>query len=171
MRLTMNVTTWYAAVVVGGFTVLLLYRVISRIIRFLCTLSTFFLLKYLVYPYIWRGNTIPGRPTRIFLLSVTSYVIANVLCMTIGVGSFAQIGTRAGMMSLANMIPVVAGSLSMVANYLGFSVQTQHKIHACMGTVTFLQGLVHAVTPFINRQPFTLNTSGIWGLVVRLARL
>ena len=150
MRLIINVTIQYAAVVVGGFTVLLLYCVISYIIRFLYILSTFFLLKYLIYPYIWRGNTIPRRPTQIFLLSVTLYVIANVLYITIRVRSFTQIGTRIGIMSLANIIPVIVGLLSMVANYLSVSVQTQHKIHAWMVTVTFLQGLVYIVTPFIN---------------------
>ena len=122
IRLIINVTTQYAAVVVGGFTVLLLYYVISYIIRFLYTLSTFFLLKYLVYPYIQRGNTIPKRLTRIFLLNVTLYVIANVLYITIRVKSFAQIGTRASIISLANIIPVIAGLLSIVANYLSFSV-------------------------------------------------
>ena len=81
--------------------------------------------------------------------------------MTIGVGSFAQIGIYAGMMSFANMILVIVGLLSIVANYLGVSVQTQHKIHICIKIVTFLQGLVHVVTLFINQQLFTLNMLGI----------
>lgn len=165
---TLDVPTWYATIVGALVVMLLLYRALSRLIRLLEAICTFCLLKYLVYPVLSHRTPYMRRMTRIYSLAALLYVAVNILCMTLYSESANQIGIRAGIMSTANLILLLPGPLSRVADCLGVSLRTQTQIHGCIGILVLLQGLVHTAIPLASRQTFRLNTPGLFGSIVGL---
>lgn len=163
---SINITAWYGIILGTFFTIWLLYRVLSRILNMLRVFCTLFLLKHLIYPNLYPRMPFFNTITRFQSLIVVAFVAVNILCMTVGINSSDQIGKRAGLMSIINLIPLFTGSrLSTVANYLGISLRAYTRMHRYMARMAVLQGVVHTCLN-VSRQQLKWDAFEISGVVV-----
>lgn len=147
-----------AGILWGAFILLLLYRLTFRVLRFSYSRTSFFFLKHVIYPYLWRY----GKITRIRSLFTIIYLIINMLFASIPVSSKADISKRTGLLSIVNMVPLFAGYNTVLTDYLDMSVKTQHQLHLCMGAVTFCHGAVHAILRYLASEGPPQPTSVGW---------
>jgi len=94
------------------------------------------------------------------------YLAANVFCACFKVSTATDTATRAGHLSLINMLPTYFGfHLSFVCTLLGVSLPTYRLFHASTGTMSILFGVLHAAINAAVKP--SLGTSGS-GQVFRL---
>lgn len=94
-------------------------------------LTSFFFLKYFMYPYILLRIPFIGIVIRLKVLITLVYIIINILLITIiGVKSRVDIGTRAAIILIINLIPLLYGpQLSLITKMLGISLRTSIGTH------------------------------------------
>ncbi|KAI9888416.1 MAG: hypothetical protein M1814_000478 [Vezdaea aestivalis] len=167
----MELQTWYA-IGLGMLAMLrLVYYVVWRICVIIKSFTAYFLLKHLVYPHILPRIPFLGVATRCQTLGVALYSIANVLCMTIGVSTPEQVGARASLLSIANMIPLLIGPrLSLVSNFLELSVRSSSGIHVWIGRTAIAQAVVHMTISVVRGVEFKWDRVTVSGVVVSAAR-
>lgn len=102
--------------------------------------------KHLTYPYLLHRHRLIGPWSRAEVLIQVAYVTANFFCLSFKVLDVAKAGTRAGTLSLVNMIPLFAGpSLSFLADRLGVPLKVYRCAHRSAGYMTFLLVLIHVL--------------------------
>ena len=104
----------------------------------------FFLLKKIVYPFLYRRFLFLAPITRLRALALLAYATATVVFNRIGVHTEAQASIRAGWLSVINLIPLfISGRVAMVANALGLSLRAVFAIHTATGSVVVAQTMTH----------------------------
>ena len=103
-------------------------------------------LKHFVYPLLYQRTRILPSITRFqFFLSIC-YTIITLFFNLWGITTAAEASSRAGVLSIANFIPLLfSGRKSLAADMLGLNVQTVASAHTAIGLVVSIQATVHAV--------------------------
>lgn len=105
--------------------------------------NTFFA-KHFSYPLVLKRHRLLGPLTRAHLFYYVSYLGVNVFCGTFRVSNIADVGTRAGNLSLINVMPsYLAYHLSFMSDMLGLSLRAYRTVHATTGVMSVTLGLVH----------------------------
>ena len=128
--------------------------------------TTRWVLRYLIYPHVIPRLPLIGAATRFEALLVFLYLLANILFVAVGVK--AEIDSRAAMMAIMNLIPLLCGSrLSLVTKLLGISLRSSISTHQWLGRTAFAQILVHMVIRLGRVDTFTWTTKNLTGVVAR----
>lgn len=167
----MNSGQWYGIGLGSIFALWILYRVGQRLLSLLLTGASFAFFRYLVLPHDIFGMNTWGDISRFQLLLLLLFLAANVFCVAWGTQNIPQANSRVALLSLANLIPLFAGSrLSLAADALGVSLRTQHRMHRWFGILSALQAGVHSALSVADRSFTDWNEFTISGLVVRSAK-
>ena len=165
----MEVTQIYAIAAGAIFGSCLVARTVLTLIRF-CRPYGVFLFKHLLYPLVLRRHRFFGPWTRAQVLFHLLYVAVNIFCGTFRVSTVAQAASRAGSLSLINMMPSYFGyHLSFVSDILGLSLSMYRRVHASTGAMSVFLGLLHAIINVANMtSPNLFSVSGqLFGFIVR----
>ena len=130
----MEITSQYAIVVCRIAVLPLLYIVFYSLLKLLILYLTFFLFKYILYPYIiiklkrsyliyWCEYFFTVRVTSASIILFTAYVTANALAITIKANSAVLIGTQAALIYTINLALLLPRSFSITINSLHLSLQ------------------------------------------------
>ena len=163
----MDPTQIYGITAGGILFVLFVFRLSSSISIWIQDRTFFLILKYLVYPLLWKRHGLIESVSRWRFLLTFVYWSGTAACNFTGVNTLAQVGTRAGILSTIHLIPLLfSNRLSFAADILGLSFQTYSKLHSSLGSMAFAQALLHVVI-FFSRNPFHLKeTLQFYGFLV-----
>ncbi|KAF2458843.1 hypothetical protein BDY21DRAFT_258314, partial [Lineolata rhizophorae] len=138
----MDITEWYMVALAG---ILAFSIVASRLIRLARTIRKYFL-NHVFYPYIHRYLRGSKHITRFNAILIVVFWVGNILCSTIGVKDVLELARRSALLSTINLIPVLLGAhMNIIVSYYGIRLPTYTRIHACIGIVAVIEGLVHTV--------------------------
>ena len=139
-----EVTQFYAIAAGGVFAGILILRFLLYVAQVVTTFASVFILRHVQYPYFLRRHRLLGPWTRSSVALQIFYWATTMFCTFFRVSDLADAGTRAGMLSLINTIPLYAGlHLSFVADLLGLSVRTYIRFHGAVGIMAGALALVH----------------------------
>lgn len=86
---------------------------------------SFLFLKNVKYANILRGVPILRSITRLYAILWVIYAALNVIFMTLKVTLWLEFSSRAAVMSLINIVPLLCGPrLLLITRILGFSLST-----------------------------------------------
>lgn len=152
-------TLIYAITICAIFVGLLLLRLISIVRRLFQNHITFFLLRKIVYPLLYRRFRFLAPITRLRALALVTYALATVFLNLNGVHTAAEASIRAGWLSVANLIPLfVSARLAMAANALGLSLREAFAVHTAAGFMVIAQATIHIYLQLRNSR-FRLDSS------------
>ena len=163
----MDVTQFYAIVAGGIISLLLIIRVVIRAMHFLQPWSTL-LLRHVLYPFLLKRHRFVGPWTRAKVFLQLSYLTVNIFCNTFGVSTVKEAGTRAGILSLINLVPVYLGiHLSFLGDLFGISLPAYHFVHGSTGAMSVMLGLFHVIVNVAGNTSLSYGVSGqLFGLIV-----
>ena len=142
----MDVTQIYAIAAGGLFFVSFILQLARCAVRIFLSHCIGFLLKHLIYLYVLRRHRLIGPISREDLLYQTCYWGVTAACNIISVQSMLQASSRAGTLSAIHLIPLFfSGRLNHVADLLGLSLYTFHRIHRSIEIMAVTQGLLHVL--------------------------
>lgn len=161
----MDVPQIYATAAGGFFLVFILVNFLSRTVRERIALFTS---KHLTYPYFIHRHRLLGPWTRGGILVQLIYIALNVFCLGFRVSTLPKGGLRAGNLSLANMIPLLAGPhLSFLADILGFRLGTYRRVHRSAGVMSFALLLSNVLVVAFQRTSLSLRIpEHLYGTIV-----
>ena len=161
----MDRLSWYALICGSVFVLWLFFYGTHRALNSRCRrLTTSFILRHLIYPYLFPRVPFMGTSTRYKAFMVFLYLLTNTLVITIG--NKAKIESRSATMSIINLIPLLCGSrLSLATRLFGISFRTSVNSHQWLGRTAIAQMLVHTVV-MARHSPFEWTTKNITGTVV-----
>ena len=161
----MDVPQIYATAAGGFFLVFILVKFLSRTVRERIALFTS---KHLTYPYFIHRHRLLDPWTRSGILIQLIYIALNVFCLGFRVSTLPKAGLRAGNLSLANMIPLLAGPhLSFLADILGFRLGTYRRVHRSAGVMSFALLLFHVLVVAFQRTSLSLRIpEHLYGTIV-----
>ena len=146
--LIMKITQVYAIVMAGLF----LAFVVKSFLHVLVACSTkirVFLLRHFFYSSLIHRHSLLGPLGRVHALAQLINVAINVFFLSFQASSVSKAGTRAGTLSLINMVPVFAGPhLSFLSNLTGMNLKTHRRLHRSAGIIliTLHHKCVHAAS-------------------------
>lgn len=161
----MDVPQIYATAAGGFFLVFILVNFLSRTVRERIALFTS---KHLTYSYFIHRHRLLGPWTRSGILVQLIYIALNVFCLGFRVSTLPKAGLRAGNLSLANMIPLLAGPhLSFLADILSFRLDTYRRVHRSAGVMSFALLLFHVLVIAFQRTSLSLRIpEHLYGTIV-----
>ncbi|KAG0645010.1 Ferric-chelate reductase 2, partial [Hyphodiscus hymeniophilus] len=160
---SLDAPSWYSFISACILALLLLWYGLHRAINSKWPLVTSFIMRHLVYPNIFPRIPFVGTATRLKVLLVSLYLLANFLGTIIGVR--ADISSRAATMSIINLVPLLCGPrLSLVTNLLGISLRSSIGSHQWFGRTAIAQMLVHMVVSLTESSAFTWSMNSLTGV-------
>lgn len=164
MARDMDVPSWYSFISACILALWLLWYGVYRAINSRWPLTTSFITRHLAYPNILPRIPFVGTATRLQFLIVSLYLLTNLLITT--VGSRTGISSRAAIMSVINLIPLLCGPrLSFVTRLLGISLRASIGSHQWFGRTAIAQMLVHLIVSLAGNGAFTWTTNNLTGVV------
>lgn len=156
------------AVVVGSFFGLFVIRHAHQLmIKFLWSRHVFVFLYRHLYPVLIKRNRVLPAFTRLHILLQAIYWAGSIVCNTVGISGVAEGSTRAGMLALVNLVPLLfSDRLSFAADILSISNRTYLQIHKAMGVMAVLQLTAHIVLDSISGNLVLSRAKDTYGLVV-----
>jgi hypothetical protein len=162
----MDAFSWYLFIPACLFVTWLLFRANYHAITSEWLSTSFFFLKYLIYPHIFPRIPFIGTATRFQVLITCGYIIINT-SLLLGENSWVKIGARAANISVVNLIPLLCGPrLSLMAELLGISLRTGISAHQWLGRMVAAQVVVHVVALIASSKSFTWTEMNVFGIVV-----
>ncbi len=156
----MDVTQFYAIAAGGCIILLFIIHSLIRLSRFIKLCDTL-LRKHLVYPLLLRRHRLLGPWTRAQVVFQLIYLGGNVFCTCFKVSTASEAATRAGNLSLINMMPAYFGfHLSFICDLLGVSLPLYRLFHASTGTMSVLLGLLHVIIHTAGKPSLSRSGSG-----------
>ncbi len=163
----MAIPLWYAILSGCVLAMWLLFHFILWLVTFTWMHTSFFFLKRFVYPHLFGRLPFIGATTRSEILIGILYITVNVLCITVGMTSMADVSARAATMSAINLIPLLCGPrLILMTQLLGISLRAHLGLHWWFGSTAVAQALLHIVLSVIRNMPFQWTTVNLSGVVV-----
>ena len=163
----MDVTQFYAIAAGGCIALLFIIHTLNQL-SWLIKPCDALLRKHFLYPLLLRRNRFLGPWTRAQVAFELTYFAANVFCTCFKVSTGSDVATRAGHLSLINMVPAYFGfHLSFVCTLLGVSLPRYRLFHASTGTMSIILGVIHAIINAIGKPNFGTRGSGqVFKLIV-----
>lgn len=153
--------TQFYAIAAGGCIALSLF--IHTLIRltWLCKPCGALVRKYFLHPLLLRRHRLLGPWTRAQVAFALIYFAANAFCTCFRVSTASDVATRAGHLSLINMVPAYFGfHLSFVCTLLGISLPRYRIFHASTGTMSIILGVIHAIIDAASKPSLGTRGSG-----------
>lgn len=155
----MEITQVYAIAMAGFF----LAFVVKSFLHVLVACSTkirVFLLRHFFYSSLIHRHSLLGPLGRVHALAQLINVAINVFFLSFQASSISKAGTRAGTLSLINMVPVFAGPhLSFLSNLTGMTLKTHRRLHRSAGIMSFALMLFHVLVLISDRISFSSGDS------------
>ena len=163
----MDVTQFYAIAAGSCIALVFMVRTLIRL-RWLLKPGDGLLRKHLLYPLLLRRHRLLGPWSRAQVALQVIYLAANIFCICFKVSTASGAATRAGHLSLINMVPAYFGlHLSFICTLLGVSLPTYRRFHASTGTVSVLLGLLHTVINAVRKPVIgTRDSKQVFELIV-----
>jgi hypothetical protein len=147
---TMDPTAKYSLAAGGVFSLLFLIQMIPHLAKLFKGVAIW-ISKHVVYPYAINRHRIVGPWTRATVALHLMYIGLNVFCLGFQASSAWKAGLRAGTLSLINMVPLFAGPhLGFLADMLGLSLISFHRIHRSAGWMSFAMAFFHVSTVIVS---------------------
>ena len=163
----MTIPLWYAMIAGCVLALWLLLQFIFWLVTFAWRHISFFILKHVVYPHLFRRLPFIGVATRSESLFGIIYVTINILCVTIPLLSGDDVSARAATMSVINLIPLLCGPrLILMTELLGVSLRTHLGVHKWFGLTAVAHVVLHAILSAIHHMPFQWTATNLSGVVV-----
>lgn len=113
------------------------------------------------YPRLFQRHRFIGPWTYAEVAIRLLYLAANLLSILFGASAASEVATRAGSLSLINMVPVYFGiQMSFAADLHGVHLSKYRVIHTTTGCMSVLLGILHALIHWSNR------SHDVFGLMV-----
>lgn len=165
----MDISQIYSLSVGGILVTVIAYRFAafgSHVVR---THTATFWSKHVLYPFVCRRFRYIGPVTRLELVFQTCYWGGTAFCNIFRIHTVAQAGSRAGSLSIINLIPLFfADHLGFAADIIGISLRAYARLHGSFGLMAFIQALVHVLIA-IQSLPFSMkDILQFYGLLVSL---
>ena len=142
----MDATQIYAIAAGSAFALLLFYHCYSHICRWIQNRTLWFVFKHLVYPILLKRRWFFKPYTRWQCLLLISYWLGTASCNVVGVHTLLHFSSRAGILSVLNIVPLFfSDRLSFAADLLGLSFRGYRSIHSAIAYMALIQGLVHTI--------------------------
>lgn len=161
----MDILVIYAITAGGIFASLFLLRVLTSLAEW-ADPAIVFISQHFTYPCFVNRHQLLGPWTRASVLFHTGYAAVNVFLVFFRVTSLASAGSRAGTLSLINLIFVLsAAHLSHLADLLGVSLRNCRRMHRAVGWIVAILATFHVMVavltesadlPADNSQLFTI---------------
>ena len=165
----MEIATIYAITASGIFGCLLVIQLATRLANVIQPLHILFL-RHLFYPFFLNRYQLFGPWTRIQVVIQAIYLTAVCFCSGYQTSGWQEVGTRAGMLALINLLPAYFGPhLSFVGDIFGLSLSTYHLIHTTTAVVSTMLGFLHVVINVAHRT--SVISAQIFGQLVRYPSL
>ena len=163
---SLDAAVWYSFLCACVFAIWVLYYGMYRVFNSKWPLTTSFVMRHLVYPHIFPRIRFLGTATRLKVLILFLYLLANTLFVTV-VKSRADMGSRAATMSIINLIPLLCGPrLSLMTKLLGISLRASVGSHQWFGRTAIAQMLLHTVISLTGSTAFTWTANNLSGVIV-----
>ena len=141
----MDVTQFYAIAAGGCIALLFIVHTLIRL-SWLFKPCDALLRKHFLYPLLLRRHRLLGPWTRAQVAFELIYFAANVFCACFKVSAASDVATRAGHLSLINMVPAYFGFyLSFVCTLLGVSLPIYRLFYTSTGTISIILGVLYTV--------------------------
>ena len=116
-----------------------------------------------------KRHRLLGPWSRATLLFQAIYLSITVLCLSYNVSDLSEAGSRAGTLSLINMIPLYSGlHLSFLVDMYGISVQTYTKLHGSIGVMAGALASFHTGVALASTKGYTTRSElQLYGFIVR----
>lgn len=160
-------TTWYSVATVGIIALLGIILVLRPILYKVIFALIYIALKYIIYPRIRILDYFGVHLSIVDILSATTFVAANVLCIAWQVESTKQISIRAASMLATNLILLLLGA-STTADMLFISLATFKKYHILIAIVATIEALLHTSLE-LSLQSWQMSRQTVSGVVVSLS--
>lgn len=152
---TMNNNEIFAAAFLGVFGVALFYSQATTILTNYSRPTAEWVARHALLPKIFRGRHF-FNPTRIELLFHLAHWVLTIIYNTYDVHNLSQAATRASQLAVIHVIPLLAThQLSFVSDNLGLPLNGILKIHASLGLMALIQGILHSL--------IEIQVIGEWG--------
>jgi hypothetical protein len=165
MNQQLSPSIWYSIVLSGLITFLILYFSTRLAFRWLVSLITDAILKYLVYSTTSLFGISKWRISAKDAIFPLLYVSANGVCMGWGVKAAKELSRRSASMLATNLILLLPGS-NVTADVLHISLRVYQKIHSIVGLIALIQASIHAGRE-LTAHGWTGNIDTISGVAVR----
>jgi hypothetical protein len=164
MEFQFTPSSGYAIVTCGLITVFVLFLVTRVISRWVASLISQTILRYLVYSTISLFN-LPGYriPVNEILFAI-AYISANAVCIGWNVKSTQELSSRCSSLLVTNLIVLLPGA-SIAANILQISLRGYQRAHSIVGLLALVEGSVHATLELL-RHGWKGGTVAVTGLAV-----
>ena len=153
----MDITLIYAIGLGGVLLMPILFRLLQH--RVFLTPNIFqHTLRYLDYPYLIQRHRILGPWTWLDVIFQSVYITSNCVCLGFR-ADIAVAGTRAGYLSIINMMPLFLGAhLNFLADIFGITLKRFRSLHHCAGLMSFGLICFHILAVFITHTIPTLDS-------------
>jgi len=162
----MDIPSRYCFILGCIFAIWLFLRAVYRTLTSEWLSTSSFFLKHAAYPHVFPRIPFVGTATRLEVLLASAYLTTNIVLVTVvGVDSRSDIGTRAAIMSMINLIPLLCGPrLSLMTEMLGITLRTSIGSHQWLGRTAVAEVLLHTIISLTGSQSFVwtgINASGV----------
>jgi hypothetical protein len=142
MNIPTSFTVWYAAIILALIAILATFLVIRSFLKWLASVTVYFLLKYVVYysPNVIRASGYNISP--IYVLITLTYTIGNGICMGWGTQTVRELSTRSASLLATNLVLLLPGA-NVVADAFKISLRDYRKGHTAIATTALVEGIVH----------------------------
>lgn len=155
----MNVTQFYAIAAGGCIILLFIIHSLIRLSLFLKLCDTL-LRKHLLYSLLLRRHRLLGPWTRAQVAFQLIYLGGNVFCTCFKVSTASEAATRAGNLSLINMMPTYFGfHLSFICDLLDVSLLMYRLFHASTGIMSVFLDMLHVIIHTADKSSLSMSGS------------
>ena len=165
----MDLTLIYLSAISAVFALLLVVRLILLLAAFYRSHIADYILRHIVYPYLYRRLPILAPVTRFRAVLFCIYVAMTIFCNVYGISTTEEAASRAGWLSIANLVPVfITSHLSSAMLALGMSLQEAVTAHGTAGFMVVSQTIAHVVLEVQNMTAGFENKGDLAGFIVSI---
>jgi hypothetical protein len=169
MEVHFTPSSGYAIVMLGLVIILVLYLTVRFVFRWIASLVSQAILKYIVYSTISFFSLLDKQPSVTDLLFTVVYITANAICIGWNIKSTEELSSRCASLLITNLI-VLLPSASVASDMLQISLRSYQKAHSIIGMVALTEGSVHAALELV-RHEWKGGTVTVTGLAVSITRI
>jgi len=138
-----NITQWYADILGVPLAWWTFYRFLWVLMRAVRDFWGYFIFEHLLYPTLISRISTCTTPWFQPLL-ITSYIIGNVICISLQPSDIGEYSVRATLLSVINLAPLgICGRTNPIAPGWRLSYQIQVFRHSWIGRVVIVEALFH----------------------------
>jgi hypothetical protein len=154
----------YAIVTFGLILLFVLYLATRFVCRWIVSLISHAMLRYLVYATISLFHSLDKQASVKDIILAVVYISANAVCVGWNVKSAQELSSRCASLLVTNLIVLLPGA-SVAADILHISLRTYRGAHSTIGLVALTEGCIHAGLE-LTRHEWDGGTVKVSGLAV-----